>query len=357
VFAAVNRLPLISKDYMVGISDNIVVPLVEFTSRTLQESAFLCTDRSTVVCHGLMRMLEQLCASVCGLAGALWDFTCMIIVDVAVPLAEIMLAKLWALTTLLLCILFDVVWNLATATIAFHVHLFPSLRALYGPLIELRNFIYALGCLVYLCYSIVHHIYASHTTTNLIAAVMWILIAIKMLRRYGLPRARGPSLLRPSLFHHPLFGPPSLLQLICQLHDRWVTREAPGRPDTEMLGQQRGRHVLRPGASQRHASTARTHIPAILHRGPPRVDQDRRRDEQSPAMKSNLQPLPMESPPRQASPHMCSFCLTEESSVLLRPCNHVCLCVPCTEMLMAEEHDTCPVCRGIVMEREIVFLS
>ena len=54
---------------------------------------------------------------------------------------------------------------------------------------------------------------------------------------------------------------------------------------------------------------------------------------------------------------LCVVCFTNRKCVLIRPCNHVCLCNECTNQLLEEEElKECPLCRGLVIRVERVFI-
>ncbi|VDL82509.1 unnamed protein product [Nippostrongylus brasiliensis] len=52
----------------------------------------------------------------------------------------------------------------------------------------------------------------------------------------------------------------------------------------------------------------------------------------------------------------CCICLFREKSVLLRPCNHLCLCDVCFNAVMSEGPPLCPVCRTTIESHISVFM-
>ncbi|VDM64612.1 unnamed protein product [Angiostrongylus costaricensis] len=44
----------------------------------------------------------------------------------------------------------------------------------------------------------------------------------------------------------------------------------------------------------------------------------------------------------------CCICIYREKSVLLRPCNHLCLCEICLQAVLNEPPARCPICRSII---------
>ncbi|VDO40536.1 unnamed protein product [Haemonchus placei] len=52
----------------------------------------------------------------------------------------------------------------------------------------------------------------------------------------------------------------------------------------------------------------------------------------------------------------CCICLYREKTILLRPCNHICLCNTCFQAIMNEEISTCPICRTEIESHIEVFL-
>lgn len=63
----------------------------------------------------------------------------------------------------------------------------------------------------------------------------------------------------------------------------------------------------------------------------------------------------LRGPPPESEDLVCVVCLHEEKSILLRPCNHVCLCKECSSNKEGISH--CPICRERIESREPVFLS
>lgn len=52
----------------------------------------------------------------------------------------------------------------------------------------------------------------------------------------------------------------------------------------------------------------------------------------------------------------CCICLYREKSILLRPCNHLCLCETCLRAVMNENPGKCPICRATIESHINVFL-
>lgn len=61
-------------------------------------------------------------------------------------------------------------------------------------------------------------------------------------------------------------------------------------------------------------------------------------------------------PPPESEELLCVVCLNNKKSIILRPCNHLCLCEECSA---SKEHSIkeCPVCRKKIEKRERVFLA
>jgi len=51
----------------------------------------------------------------------------------------------------------------------------------------------------------------------------------------------------------------------------------------------------------------------------------------------------------------CVVCMEVEKSVALLPCSHLCMCVACTEIIMASTKQ-CPVCRAPVATTQRFFM-
>jgi len=52
----------------------------------------------------------------------------------------------------------------------------------------------------------------------------------------------------------------------------------------------------------------------------------------------------------EAEKKLCAICLTSDKCILLRPCNHICLCQPCSTLVT-----DCPLCRKLVTKKRKVF--
>lgn len=52
----------------------------------------------------------------------------------------------------------------------------------------------------------------------------------------------------------------------------------------------------------------------------------------------------------------CCVCIYREKSVLLRPCNHLCLCETCLQAVLNVPPARCPICRTIIESHLNVFL-
>lgn len=50
---------------------------------------------------------------------------------------------------------------------------------------------------------------------------------------------------------------------------------------------------------------------------------------------------------------ICVVCLSNERNVLIKPCNHVCVCNSCLDILKEKK---CPMCRTDISNTEIVYL-
>ena len=52
---------------------------------------------------------------------------------------------------------------------------------------------------------------------------------------------------------------------------------------------------------------------------------------------------------------LCVVCMEVEKSVALLPCSHLCMCVACTDIIMASTKQ-CPVCRAPVATTQRFFM-
>lgn len=53
---------------------------------------------------------------------------------------------------------------------------------------------------------------------------------------------------------------------------------------------------------------------------------------------------------------MCCICMEREKSVLLQPCNHICLCGLCADELSESYRPVCPLCRTVIVSHTDVYL-
>ena len=49
---------------------------------------------------------------------------------------------------------------------------------------------------------------------------------------------------------------------------------------------------------------------------------------------------------------ICIICIDSESTIMIKPCNHVCACSRCSKKIKKK----CPICRGIVEGKERVYV-
>lgn len=56
------------------------------------------------------------------------------------------------------------------------------------------------------------------------------------------------------------------------------------------------------------------------------------------------------------SDRRCCVCMSREKNVLLRSCNHICLCEACFRVVMNADQPRCPVYRAVIMSYVNVFL-
>ena len=55
--------------------------------------------------------------------------------------------------------------------------------------------------------------------------------------------------------------------------------------------------------------------------------------------------------------NLCVVCLTNAKCMLIRPCNHACLCIDCAQLLTTESIlRECPLCRGNVVSLERIYI-
>ena len=53
----------------------------------------------------------------------------------------------------------------------------------------------------------------------------------------------------------------------------------------------------------------------------------------------------------------CVVCFTNQKCMLIRPCNHACLCIDCAKLLLEEsELKECPLCRGHINRVERIYI-
>lgn len=53
---------------------------------------------------------------------------------------------------------------------------------------------------------------------------------------------------------------------------------------------------------------------------------------------------------------LCCVCCSREKSVLLQPCNHICLCAICTYELIDSDMPQCPLCRSEIISHVEVYI-
>ena len=62
-------------------------------------------------------------------------------------------------------------------------------------------------------------------------------------------------------------------------------------------------------------------------------------------------------PPTSREEILCVVCFMNKKCMLIRPCNHACLCNECTTLLQGEnELKECPLCRGHVNHVERIYI-
>lgn len=54
--------------------------------------------------------------------------------------------------------------------------------------------------------------------------------------------------------------------------------------------------------------------------------------------------------------HLCVICCVNEKAIMLRPCNHVCLCTECGNNSIRQLNGNCPICRGQFTKTERVYI-
>jgi hypothetical protein len=55
---------------------------------------------------------------------------------------------------------------------------------------------------------------------------------------------------------------------------------------------------------------------------------------------------------RSNNKKLCSICYTDEIKILIKPCNHICICEECSDKI-----DNCPICRIFIISKEFVFFQ
>lgn len=45
----------------------------------------------------------------------------------------------------------------------------------------------------------------------------------------------------------------------------------------------------------------------------------------------------------------CAICYEHEIHILIKPCNHLCVCIGCSKKI-----DACPMCREIIISKEFI---
>ena len=83
---------------------------------------------------------------------------------------------------------------------------------------------------------------------------------------------------------------------------------------------------------------------------------ERRIQPSIPKYNTNEVSIPISALKEEKQPKMmCSICYDGEISLLLEPCNHICICELCYNSLIAKE---CPICKtGILTTKKVFFVS
>lgn len=50
----------------------------------------------------------------------------------------------------------------------------------------------------------------------------------------------------------------------------------------------------------------------------------------------------------------CCICLDQYSSIVLFPCNHLCLCSECCNLVLKDKKK-CPLCRQVISTTQIIY--
>ena len=76
-------------------------------------------------------------------------------------------------------------------------------------------------------------------------------------------------------------------------------------------------------------------------------------------MQTQLGVVPPQPPPSQPKEveGLCVVCMDVSKSHAVLPCMHMCTCEACTQQLVEQGAQSCPVCRGPIERIERVFSS
>ena len=72
--------------------------------------------------------------------------------------------------------------------------------------------------------------------------------------------------------------------------------------------------------------------------------------------KPNPRPLDEVAPKETPKQFVCSVCMVNLRNTLLKPCNHQCVCVGCSDAIKAKSQP-CPICRGAIEAIEYCYQS
>ncbi len=83
---------------------------------------------------------------------------------------------------------------------------------------------------------------------------------------------------------------------------------------------------------------------------------ERRIQPSIPKYNTNDVSIPISALKEEKQPKMmCSICYDSEITLLLEPCNHICICELCYNSLITKE---CPICKtGILQTKKVFFIS
>jgi len=62
------------------------------------------------------------------------------------------------------------------------------------------------------------------------------------------------------------------------------------------------------------------------------------------------------APLPEAEGALCVVCMDAPKNHVMRPCMHMCTCEACTQQLLEQGVESCPVCRAPVEHIERVFI-